>query len=192
MFQQLQGTATFLEKLIRHLESSDDEAAKQLLAKIKSIHLDLNTSMQDASLMIESSHTAEMSLNTALEKSIRISMAPNSEVIVLTDKIIEAEKKQSEMEKKYSVIVESVASLNEQNEKLQQQLLEATVKAENLQNVVTEKENQLGLLLEEKRVNEERAQNLVPEILQEMTNIKTTLENVSEASKHLAKERRRH
>uniref|UniRef100_A0A914Z063 Uncharacterized protein n=1 Tax=Panagrolaimus superbus TaxID=310955 RepID=A0A914Z063_9BILA len=191
MFQQLQGTASFLEKLIRHLENSNDEAAKKLLAKIKSIHLDLNTSINDASVMIESAQNAEMNLTTALEKSIRVSMAPNSEVISLTDKIIEAEKKRSELEKKYSEIVKNVDTMTTQNQNLQQKLYESEEKAEKLQKVVTEKENQLGKLMEEKRLNEEKAHSLVPEILQEMTNIKTTLENVSLASKHLAKQTRR-
>uniref|UniRef100_A0AC34G4R5 Uncharacterized protein n=1 Tax=Panagrolaimus sp. ES5 TaxID=591445 RepID=A0AC34G4R5_9BILA len=219
MFQQLQGTATFLERLIRHLESSDDAAAKQLLAKIKSIHLDLNTSMQDASVMIESAQPAkqllakiksihldlntsmqdasvmiesaqhaEMNLTTALEKSVRVSMAPNSEVIALTDKIIQAEKNYAELEKKYSEIFKDVKSLTTKNQNLEQKLHEATVKSENLETVITEKDRKLAHLMEEKRLKEEKAQNLVPEILQEMTNIKTTLENVSEASKHLAKE----
>jgi hypothetical protein len=191
MFQQLQGTASFLEKLIRHLENSDDEAAKKLLEKIKGIHLDLNMSMNDASIMIESAQNAELSLNTALEKSIRVSMAPNSEIIVLSDKIVQAEKKCVELEKKYSNIVHNVTFLNKQNEKLQQELLEAQEKAENLQNSLVEKERQLFELMEEKRLAAEKAQNLVPEILQEMTNIKTTLEDVSKASKNLPKQVRR-
>ena len=52
MFKQLQGTAEFLEKLIRSLENDEDEQAKKLLAKIRSIHLGLNNSMQDASVMM--------------------------------------------------------------------------------------------------------------------------------------------
>uniref|UniRef100_A0AC35FN64 Uncharacterized protein n=1 Tax=Panagrolaimus sp. PS1159 TaxID=55785 RepID=A0AC35FN64_9BILA len=188
MFQQLQGTASFLEKLIRHLENSDDEAAKKLLEKIKGIHLDLNMSMNDASIMIES---AQSNLNTALEKSIRVSMAPNSEIIVLSDKIVQAEKKYVELEKKYSNIVHNVTFLNKQNEKLQQELRDAQEKAENLQNALLEKEGQLSQIMEEKRIAAEKAQNLVPEILQEMTNIKTTLEDVSKASKNLPKQVRR-
>jgi hypothetical protein len=191
MFQQLQGTASFLEKLIRHLENSDDEAAKKLLEKIKGIHLDLNMSMNDASIMIESAQNAELSLNTALEKSIRVSMAPNSEIIVLSDKIVQAEKKYVELEKKYSNIVHNVTFLNKQNEKLQQELRDAQEKAENLQNALLEKEGRLSQIMEEKRLAAEKAQNLVPEILQEMTNIKTTLEDVSKASKNLPKQVRR-
>jgi hypothetical protein len=191
MFQQLQGTASFLEKLIRRLENSDDEAAKKLLEKIKGIHLDLNMSMNDASIMIESAQNAELSLNTALEKSIRVSMAPNSEIIVLSDKIVQAEKKYVELEKKYSNIVHNVTFLNKQNEKLQQELRDAQEKAENLQNALLEKEGQLSQIMEEKRIAAEKAQNLVPEILQEMTNIKTTLEDVSKASKNLPKQVRR-
>uniref|UniRef100_A0AC34G237 Uncharacterized protein n=1 Tax=Panagrolaimus sp. ES5 TaxID=591445 RepID=A0AC34G237_9BILA len=191
MFQQLQGTATFLEKLIRHLEESDDEAAKKLLAKIKGIHLNLNTSMHDASIMIESAQTAENNLDNALEKSIRISMAPNSEIIVLTDKIIEAEKKHAELEKQLSESAKFVNSLTTKNQNLQQKLHEAASKIAELQNLVAEKDTQLSELSNEKRIKEEKAQSLVPEIIQEMNNIKATLEDVSKATKMMPKQIRR-
>jgi bisphosphoglycerate-dependent phosphoglycerate mutase len=242
MFKQLQTTASFLEKLIRSLENDEDEGAKKLLAKIRAIQLDLNVSMHNASVMIDDAQTAEQSLSNALERSVRLSMAPNSESVALNERILQLEQNYdaatkraselttkldalrkeydlaaqkisdsssnySKLQKEYSQVTknnsilneklvkmeeestkasEAVANLNSENEKLRQEFLEAAKKAENLENVVHDKDGVISTMLQSQQKAEKCAQNLVPEILQEMSNIKTCLETVSQESKKLS------
>lgn len=48
LFGKLKGTAEFLENLLENILDGDDEEGRELLDKIKNIHLDLNKSMNEA------------------------------------------------------------------------------------------------------------------------------------------------
>jgi len=77
MFEKLKMTADFLQLLLEILETSTDDSVKQLIEKIRALQMALNTSIDEASILLESATKVEESINTALEESMRLSMAPD-------------------------------------------------------------------------------------------------------------------
>lgn len=143
---------------------------------------------------------AEESICAVIEKSMRFSVAPNSaDTLVLTTRV-------AELENQYQVALENVAALEtrlaqkdsdvailETNLVKKDNELHTTLqKVEELKKILAEKHRHIETL-EEKimSLNEEMTKvasapkTHVPEILEEMNNIYSTLNNVSEEVKML-------
>ena len=54
MFEKLKMTADFLQLLLEILETSTDDSVKQLIEKIRALQMALNTSIDEASILLES------------------------------------------------------------------------------------------------------------------------------------------
>ncbi|KAE9556770.1 hypothetical protein FO519_000176 [Halicephalobus sp. NKZ332] len=76
MFEKLKMTADFLQILLEILETSTDDSVKQLVEKIRALQMALNSSIDEASILLENAARVEESINTALEESMRPSLAP--------------------------------------------------------------------------------------------------------------------
>lgn len=54
MFEKLKMTADFLQLLLEILETSTDDSVKQLIEKIRALQMALNSSIDEASVLLES------------------------------------------------------------------------------------------------------------------------------------------